>query len=42
MKAILTRMPQYVIGEVFLSRERLAAQFASERGIVCMRSHMVH
>lgn len=42
MKAILTRVPQYVVGEVLLSREGLPTERAAERGIVRMRTHMVH
>lgn len=38
---ILTGMPHYVIGEVFLSCERLAAKIASKRRVICVRPHMV-
>lgn len=42
MKAILTSMPQYVVGVVLLSREGFPTERAAEWSIVRMRAHMVH
>lgn len=36
-----TRVPHDVISEVLLSRKAFGTDFTFERGIICVRSHMI-
>jgi len=38
---LFTCMPEYVVGEVLLAAKALAADLATERRLVGVRSHMV-